>query len=91
VIIVIDGIRRANNRILEAKKHLSKLMARAVSGEEIVISTDGKPIARMVPYQQSTRSKRKPGSMRGKIKIRPGFNEADKQIQTMFERGVDRK
>ena len=27
---------------------------------------------------------RKPGSMKGKIKILPGFHEADKEIEEMF-------
>jgi prevent-host-death family protein len=33
----------------EAKTHLSRLLNRVASGEEIVISRGGKPIARLVP------------------------------------------
>jgi len=33
----------------EAKTHLSRLLNRVASGEEIVISRAGKPIARLVP------------------------------------------
>jgi prevent-host-death family protein len=35
--------------IHEAKTHLSRLLNRVASGEEIVISRAGKPIARLVP------------------------------------------
>lgn len=35
--------------IREAKAHLSRLLNRVVSGEEVTISRAGKPIARLVP------------------------------------------
>ena len=34
----------------EAKTHLSRLLAQAAAGEEIVIAKDGKPLARLVPF-----------------------------------------
>ena len=52
-------------------------------GEEIVIAKAGKPVARLVPYVEAAPA-RKPGSMRGKIKVLPGFYEADKEIEGMF-------
>jgi prevent-host-death family protein len=67
----------------EAKTHLSRLLQRAASGEEIVIAKAGKPVAKLVPYREPI-PKRRPGSMRGKIKILPGFDEADKEIEAMF-------
>lgn len=36
--------------IHEAKTHLSKLLERVATGEEIVISKAGKPMAKLVPY-----------------------------------------
>ena len=36
----------------EAKTHLSRLLARVVKGEEVVIAKAGKPIARLVPFSQ---------------------------------------
>lgn len=38
--------------IHEAKTQLSKLLARAERGEEIVIARAGRPIARLEPYHQ---------------------------------------
>jgi len=39
----------AEVNIHEAKTHLSRLLLRAAGGEEIVIASAGKPIARLVP------------------------------------------
>jgi len=48
--------------MLEAKKHLSKLLPRVAAGEEIIISKDGKPVAQLLPYKESPPPKRKPGA-----------------------------
>lgn len=39
--------------IHEAKTHLSRLLARVVAGEEVVISKAGKPMAKLVPLEES--------------------------------------
>ena len=39
--------------VYEAKTHLSKLLRRVRAGEEIVIADAGKPIARLVPVDDS--------------------------------------
>lgn len=36
--------------IHEAKTHLSKLLRRVAAGEEIVIARAGRPVARLVPF-----------------------------------------
>ena len=43
-------------QIAEAKAHLSALVERVESGEEIVIARRGKPVARLVPEPRSKRS-----------------------------------
>ncbi len=70
----------------EAKTHLSRLLERAAAGEEIIIGKAGKPIARLVPLE-AAKPVRRPGSLKGKIKILPGFDEADKEIEMMFYGG----
>ncbi len=35
----------------EAKTHLSRLLARVLRGEEVVIARAGKPVARLVPFE----------------------------------------
>ena len=60
--------------IHEAKTHLSKLLARVMGGEEIIIAKAGKPIARLVPYNRQP-PKRVPGTAKGKIRMSVDFNE----------------
>jgi len=59
--------------IHEAKTHLSKLLARVMQGEEIVIARAGKPVARLVPITQHS-ARRVPGTAKGKITIAPDFD-----------------
>ena len=47
--------------IYEAKTQLSKLVARVLGGEEVVIARSGVPVARLVPIQ-SQAGARRPGS-----------------------------
>jgi prevent-host-death family protein len=60
--------------IHEAKTHLSRLLARVMGGEEVVIAKAGKPIARLIPYQRPP-TERKPGTAAGQITISPDFLE----------------
>jgi len=55
----------------EAKTHLSRLLDRVAAGEEIVLGKNGKPVAKLVPIQPVTR---KPGRLKGKIKIVADFD-----------------
>jgi prevent-host-death family protein len=70
--------------IHEAKTHFSKLVERAAAGEEIIIGKAGKPVARLVPYQEAP-PKRKPGSMKGKIRMAPDFDELPDDVLTAFK------
>ena len=59
--------------IHEAKTHLSKLLKRVVTGEEVIIAKSGHPIARLLPYEEVL-AERQPGSAKGKIIIAEDFN-----------------
>ena len=37
----------------EAKTHLSRLLRRALAGEDVVITRSGKPLARLVPIEEN--------------------------------------
>lgn len=52
--------------IHEAKTHLSRLLERVQSGEEIVIAKAGTPCARLVPLQPR-RPSRTPGRLSGRL------------------------
>jgi prevent-host-death family protein len=59
--------------VYEAKTQLSRLLDRAEAGEEIVISRNGRPVARLVRFSPS-RKARKLGSLKGKIRMRADFD-----------------
>lgn len=55
----------------EAKTHLSRLLEQVEAGEEIVLARNGKPVARLVPIGGT---ERRPGGMKGRIRIRRDFD-----------------
>ena len=59
--------------IHEAKTNFSKLLARAMSGEEVIIAKAGTPVARLVPMTDKP-LRRTPGTAIGKIVIAPDFD-----------------
>ena len=61
--------------IHQAKANLSRLIQKASSGEEVIISRGSKPVARLVPIGL-TNGKRQPGSLKGKLFVRREFFEA---------------
>jgi antitoxin (DNA-binding transcriptional repressor) of toxin-antitoxin stability system len=60
--------------IHKAKTQLSKLIEKALKGEEIVIARGKQPVVKLVALQR-TDGKRKPGAWKGKITIGPEFFE----------------
>ena len=74
------------NTITEAKAQLSALVDGAAGGEEIIISKAGKAVAVLVPYTRAT-GVRRPGRLRGKIKISDDFDTLPEDIAAAFEAG----
>jgi prevent-host-death family protein len=68
----------------EAKAHLSELIDRAEAGEEIIIARAGKPIVRLIAYQETPRPKRTPGAWKGKVKMSRDFDKLPESIATAF-------
>jgi len=68
----------------KAKTTLSRLVERALAGEEVIIARDGTPLVHLVPVPQKA-EKRVPGRSRGKIRISPDFEFTDAEIDE-FER-----
>jgi antitoxin (DNA-binding transcriptional repressor) of toxin-antitoxin stability system len=60
--------------IHKAKTELSRLIERACRGEEIVIARGKTPVVRLVAIGDKT-GQRKPGALRGKLKVGPEFFE----------------
>ncbi len=59
--------------IHEAKTNLSRLVDQVSGGAEIIIAKAGKPVAKLVPIGRRGRV-RKPGFLKGKIKIAADFD-----------------
>ncbi|MGM0759901.1 MAG: type II toxin-antitoxin system Phd/YefM family antitoxin [Thermodesulfobacteriota bacterium] len=59
--------------ISEAKAQLSALIERVMAGEEVIIGKAGKPVARIIKYENN-RQPRQPGALKGKIKIAHDFD-----------------
>ncbi len=57
--------------IHEAKTHLSRLLARAEAGEEVVIARRNQPVARIVRCESPVRPQ--PDVMKGRIVITDAF------------------
>jgi len=57
--------------VAEAKNQLSQLVRAVESGEEVVITRNGRPVAQLVPAPAKRRKVRL-GSMRGRIRFLPG-------------------
>lgn len=69
--------------ISEAKAQLSSLVAKVMTGKEILIGKSGKPVARLVRYDRSEEP-RKPGALRGKIELAEDFDELPDDLAIAF-------
>jgi len=63
----------AQFNVAEAKARFSELVQKAVSGEEIVIAKDNRPLLKLVPLAVPGRE-RKPGSAKGRVWMAPDFD-----------------
>jgi len=68
--------------IHEAKTQLSRLLSRVAAGEEIIIARSGKPIARLIPYENKTQ--RTPGRHAGQGHIAEDFDAPLPEIADAF-------
>jgi len=77
--------------IHEAKTILSRLLPAAQSGEDVIITKGGKPVARLIPYIE-TRSKRPLGLLRGKVTLHGNLLEPlPEEIVADFWSGLEDK
>jgi prevent-host-death family protein len=72
--------------IHEAKTHFSKMVERALSGEEVVISRNGTPLVTLVPVAKK-RQARTPGLSMGAAEIASDFDAPlEEGILSEFEK-----
>ena len=63
----------------QAKTTLSRLVERALAGEEIVIARNGTPLVRLVPVAKKVEP-RVPGRSKGRVWISPDFEFTEAEI-----------
>ena len=68
----------------QAKSSLSRLVERALAGEDVIIARNGQPLVRLVPIP-TVRKPRVPGRGKGKIWIGSDFEFTDEEITELFE------
>lgn len=66
--------------IAQAKARFSELVKRAISGEEVVIARDNKPLLKLVPLTAGSKP-RKPGGGRGRIWMAPDFDDTPAEFK----------
>lgn len=77
--------------IHEAKTHFSKLVRRAEAGEEIVVRRGNAPIARIAPLPRKHGGVTGRGSMRDEIAIAGDIEQADREIERLFDKQLSRE
>lgn len=68
----------------EAKTNLSQLVERAEAGEEITITRNGTPVARLIAVGQPNRLASVRGALRGQIHFADDFDELPDDIAEAF-------
>ena len=71
--------------ITEARAQLSKIVNDAARGKTTIIARNGRPVARVLPFDKSKPQKIKFGTLKGKIVIPEDFDAPDQDIIDMFE------
>ena len=74
--IVVDSI-------TEAKATLSSLIEKVIAGQDVIISRSKKPVAILTAYHKPKKT-RKPGALRGQIRISKDFDDLPDDIASAF-------
>ena len=71
--------------IYEAKTSFSELVEKAAAGDDVVVSRNGKPVARITPLEEG-KKRIKFGTLKGKIKLSADFDAPlPNEIMAEFE------
>ena len=69
--------------IHQAKTNFSRLVERVRRGEEIVIAKAGKPVAKLVAYQDAG-APRRGGQWHGRVRVAADFDELPAELTDAF-------
>ncbi|MFE2290275.1 type II toxin-antitoxin system Phd/YefM family antitoxin [Streptomyces sp. NPDC059452] len=81
----MEAARQYNTQynVHEAKTHFSRILEQVATGEEVVISKAGEPVAKVVPLRPKVRRTGR-GSLAGRIHIADDFDELPDDIADAF-------
>ena len=68
----------------QAEDRLGQLVKRAVAGEEIILDSNGEPVAKLVALKRDNKKPRRGGQWKGKVKIPKDFDELPKSFMIPF-------
>lgn len=71
----------------EAKNRLSELLERVSSGESVIITRHGKPIARLVPYDERIERENVRAAVAGLRKLRKGMRLGGLKLRDLIDEG----
>lgn len=76
--------------VYNARAEFSRLIERALAGEDIVITRRGKPAVRLVPVEEP-RQVRKPGALKGLFEVTDEFFEPspDDVLEAFYESRIE--
>jgi prevent-host-death family protein len=77
----VEAARQYN--VHEAKTHLSRILEEVATGEEVVISKAGEPVAKIVPLRPEVRRTGR-GSLRGAIHLAEDFDDLPDDLADAF-------
>jgi prevent-host-death family protein len=69
--------------IQEVKADFSQILAKALAGENIVIAQAGKPVAKLIAYNDNHKP-RKQGIWKNKVILSEDFDNEDKEVNCLF-------
>lgn len=72
--------------IHEAKTHLSRLVERAAKGEAFIIAKAGRPLVKVIPFEEAPQGKLEMfGFMKGRVRVPDDFDRmGEQEIAAMF-------
>ena len=80
----------ASISVYQARAELSRLIERALAGEEIVITRRGKPTVRLLPVEPAQPA-RKPGALKGLFEVTDAFFEPlpDDVLEAFYNSSIE--
>ena len=68
----------------EAKTGFSRLVESARRGEEVIVERSGRPVAKIVRYDEPQGVLALEGVWKGKVRVAPDFDELPEDLQRAF-------